>query len=133
MKDFLKKMEPYLWLSPAFLFFAVFTFYPFAKTIIDSFYIVDRLGNVQQFVGLENYQIILSDPNFVKSIGNTLLFVLLTVPISKVLGLMLALLANKKRKTSVFYEASFAVPMAMISLAIIQILRHPYTYKILKK
>ncbi len=110
-----KKAEPYLWLTPAFLLFAVFTFYPFIETIFNSFFIVDKFGTLTDFVGFENYKYILSDENFVKSIWNTLFFVLLTVPISKILGLLLALLANKRRKTSVFYEASFALPMAMAS------------------
>ena len=58
---------------------------------------------------------ILSYEKFVQAIFNTVWFVLLTVPISKVLGFLLALLANKKRKTSIFYETSFAIPMAMAS------------------
>ncbi len=114
-KSLMQTIEPYLWLSPAFILFTVFTFYPFLKTVFNSFFIVDRFGSLVEFVGFENYQIILSDPDFLKAIWNTIYFVLLTVPISKVLGLVLALLANKKRKTSVFYEASFALPMAMAS------------------
>ena len=112
---FLKTMEPYLWLLPAFILFGAFTFYPFIETIFKSFFIVDSFGNVNRFVGLENYMYILSDEKFVQAIFNTVWFVLLTVPISKVLGFLLALLANKKRKTSIFYETSFAIPMAMAS------------------
>ena len=114
-KKFLKTMEPYLWLLPAFILFGAFTFYPFIETIFKSFFIVDSFGDVNRFVGLENYMYILSDEKFVQAIFNTVWFVLLTVPISKVLGFLLALLANKKRKTSIFYETSFAIPMAMAS------------------
>lgn len=114
-KKFLKTMEPYLWLLPAFILFGAFTFYPFIETIFKSFFIVDSFGNVNRFVGFENYMYILSDEKFVQAIFNTVWFVLLTVPISKVLGFLLALLANKKRKTSIFYETSFAIPMAMAS------------------
>lgn len=114
-KSFIKKIEPYLWLTPAFILFAVFVFYPFIETFVNSFFIVDKFGNTSKFVGLENYKYILNDENFIKAIINTLWFVILTVPISKILGLLLALLANKKRKTSVFYETSFAIPMAMAS------------------
>jgi len=109
------RIEPFLWLLPAFILFIVFTFYPFIQTIVKSLYIVDSLGNNRNFVGLENYVYIFSNEKFIKAILNTLLFVVLTVPISKILGLLLALLANKKRKFSPVYEASFAVPMAMAS------------------
>lgn len=114
-KTFIKKIEPYLWLTPAFLLFVVFVFYPFIKTLVNSFFIVDRFGNLHEYVGFDNFKYVLKDENFIKSIGNTIWFVILTVPISKVFGLLLALLANKKRKTSVFYETSFAIPMAMAS------------------
>lgn len=114
-KSLLKKCEPYLWLLPAFILFGVFTFYPFLETIFKSLFIVDPFGKLKRFVGLENYAYILADKSFVKAIVNTLIFTIVTVPVSKMLGLVLALLANKRRKTSIFYEAAFAVPMAMAS------------------
>lgn len=114
-KKWIKILEPYLWLMPAMILFAVFTFYPFLETIYKSFFIVDALGNLKRFVQFENYTYILKDRVFVKAILNTLWYTILTVPISKILGMLLALLANKRRKTSAFYEASFAVPMAMAS------------------
>ena len=67
-KKFLKTMEPYLWLLPAFILFGAFTFYPFIETIFKSFFIVDSFGNVNRFVGLENYMYILSDEKFVQAI-----------------------------------------------------------------
>ena len=118
-KSVLKKAEPYLWLLPAFILFGVFTFYPFLVTVFKSLFIVDSYGNLKRFVGLENYAYILKDEVFIKSIVNTIIFTLLTVPVSKILGLLLALLANKRRKTSAFYEASFAVPMASSVTAMI--------------
>ncbi|HIX15003.1 MAG TPA: sugar ABC transporter permease [Candidatus Hungatella pullicola] len=111
----MKKIEPYCWMAPAFLIFAVFTFIPFIQTIYKSLFIVDSFGNLRQFVGLENYSYIFADEVFLKAIRNTLWYVVLTVPISKILGMLLALLANKRRKTSFLYETSFAVPMAMAS------------------
>jgi len=109
------KVEPYLWLAPAFFLFVVFTFYPFVQTIYKSLFVVDALGNIRSFAGFQNYTHILADPKFIKSILNTLYFVVLTVPTSKILGMILALLCNKRRKLSPIYEASFAVPMAMAS------------------
>ena len=110
-----KKLEPYLWLLPAFILFFVFTFWPFIQTIYKSLFIVDSLGNIRRFVGFENYRYILQDERFIKSIWNTLLFVVLTVPTSKIIGMLLAMVANRRRALSPLYEASFAVPMAMAS------------------
>lgn len=36
-KPFKKRIEPWLWLMPALVFFLVFTYYPFIKTVVSSF------------------------------------------------------------------------------------------------
>lgn len=123
----LKRAEPYLWLLPTFLIFCIFTFYPFFETIFKSFFIVDSFGNINKFVGLENYLYIFADKQFLRSILNTLFFTVLTVPISKILGLLLALLANKRRKASAFYEAGFALPIAVSSSVAAMIFQLLYT------
>ena len=106
-KGVMKKIEPYLWLAPSLILFGVFTFYPFITTIIKSFFILDTRGNFSSFVGLENYTKIFKDETFIQAVKNTLLFVLMTVPVSKILGFELALLANKRRRFSAFYETAF--------------------------
>ena len=109
------KIEPYLWLAPSFVLFGLFTFYPFFITLYKSFFIVDQLGAVRKFVGIDNYLHILQDRDFIQAIVNTLYFALLTVPASKVIGLLLAILAYRKRKFSIIYETSFAIPMTIAS------------------
>lgn len=121
-----RKVRPYFWLLPAFILFFLFTFYPFLQTIYKSLFIVDATGHAKTFVGLENYKYILSDERFLISLKNTLWFVLLTVPISKVIGFVLAMLANKRRKLSSFYETSFALPMAMAASVIAMIFQLLY-------
>ncbi len=53
-------------------------------------------GVSNKFVGLENYQRLLTDPIFWESFGITLLFVLITVVGSILVGLIVALLMNKE-------------------------------------
>lgn len=121
-------IEPYLWLLPSIVLFGLFTFYPFIKTAYMSLFIVNSMGIKKQFVGLENYFYIFADPKFIKSIFNTFVYVLISVPISKVIGLFLALLANRKRKTSRIYEVLYSLPMAMsmsVSAIIFQLLYNP--------
>ncbi|MBT9774958.1 ABC transporter permease subunit [Clostridium sp. MCC353] len=121
-------IEPYLWLAPTIILFAVFTFYPFLKTAYMSLFIVNSMGETKRFVGLGNYLYIFQDDKFVKSIINTFVYVLISVPASKVIGLLLALLANRKRKTSSIYEVLFSLPMAMsmsVSAIIFQLLYNP--------
>jgi sn-glycerol 3-phosphate transport system permease protein len=117
MKSLLKKVEPYLYLIPCFLGFLVFVFYPFIKTIFLSFNVTNTTGESVEFVGFDNYKELLSSPDFISSIGITFKFVFITAIPAIVIGLALALLANKKLKGSKVYEVMFAMPMAVSSAA----------------
>lgn len=108
-----QKIEPLFWLAPAFLFLGLFSYYPFLKTFFDSFFIVNSMGVIRKFAGLQNYIKILNNAKFIQAIGNTLKFVVFTVPFSVGLSFILAMMANKKRKLSPIYETLFSLPMAM--------------------
>lgn len=122
----LHRIEPYMWLAPSLILFGIFTFYPFITTFIKSFFILDTRGNYSQFVGLENYTKILGDETFLRAVKNTIFFVLMTVPVSKILGFLLAILANKRRRFSSFYETAFSLPMAIASSVIAMIFQLLY-------
>lgn len=111
-KGLLKRLEPYVYLLPAVIFFVIFVYYPFIKNEALSFFTIDKFRNVKEFAGLKNYVRIFGDPKFIQAIGNTLIYVFVTVPVSMVLGYLLAILCRKKRKFSVVYEAMFALSMA---------------------
>lgn len=117
-KRIFKNVEPYLYLIPAFALFLLFTYYPFMKNTVLSFFTVNRFREIKEFAGLDNYIRVLTDETFLQAIGNTLVFVITTVPVSIVIGLALALLAKKRRKTSSVYEAMYALSMA-ISVSVV--------------
>lgn len=110
-----QRIEPILYLAPAFLFLGVFSYYPFFKTIIESFFLVNSMGEIRGFAGLDNYISVLGNAKFVQSIGNTFVFVLFTVPFSVGIAFILAMIASKKRRLSPIYETLFSLPMAMSS------------------
>ena len=124
----LGKLEPYLYLAPALLYFTIFSFYPFIKTVISSFFVLDANGVVKGFAGLENYIKVLGDPLFIQSIFNTLLYVLLASPVAIIIALLLALVANKKTRSSSIYETMFSLTMAMsmsVTAMIFKIMYNP--------
>jgi len=116
-KPFMKKvfqcMEPYLYLIPAFLLLIMFTYLPFVKNAILSFFTIDKYRNIKSFAGAANYLRVLGDEKFRQAIGNTMIFVITTVPISIVIGFGLALLARRRTGTSSIYEALYSMSMAM--------------------
>jgi len=116
-KPFMKKLfqwvEPYLYLIPAFLLLIMFTYLPFVKNAILSFFTIDKYRNIKSFAGAANYLRVLGDEKFRQAIGNTMIFVITTVPISIVIGFGLALLARRRTGTSSIYEALYSMSMAM--------------------
>ena len=49
------RIEPLLYLAPAFLVLGVFVYYPFFKTIGESFFLLNSMGQIREFIGIENY------------------------------------------------------------------------------
>lgn len=121
-----RRIEPYLYLIPAFIFLITFTYYPFIKNVILSFFTVNKYREVREFAGLANYVRVLTDEKFLQAIGNTLVYVLATVPISIVIGFFLALLARKRSRLSPAYEAMYALSMAVSASVIAMVFQFAY-------
>ena len=90
-----QKLAPYLFLLPFALTFCIFSLYPYAKSLTYSLYATSGPKD-QIFVGLRNYQFLLSDPDFWTAVKNTALFALLSVVIQLPLSLGLAMLLSQK-------------------------------------
>ena len=71
-KSFFRTVEPYLYLIPVMILFILFVFWPFVKTIQLSFARTTPLGQVAQYVGLDNYTNIFTDGTFLNSLVTTL-------------------------------------------------------------
>ncbi|ACR79523.1 MULTISPECIES: carbohydrate ABC transporter permease [Kosmotoga] len=95
----LKKKESSLgWklIMPTIILIAAFILYPVAYNIYLSFFDVSLSPEKpNEFVGLKNYINILSDPDFWKSFSITVLFTILTVGGSIILGIVVALMMNR--------------------------------------
>ncbi|MFR3816862.1 MAG: carbohydrate ABC transporter permease [Turicibacter sp.] len=111
----ISKVEPFLYLTPAFAVFMVFVFYPFVKTIILSLSQTNLRGEIKSFVGVENFIELFQSPEFYNSVIVTFKFVLLVATPSVIIGFVLALLANNKLKGNRIYELMFSLPMAIAS------------------
>lgn len=111
-----RQIEPYLYLLPIFVVFGIFLYYPMIRTIHMSLSIVNSMGEVVGFAGLENFVELLTDRRtFWPSMSVTLRFVVLVVPLQLCTGVLLALLAENRRKKSSPIRVIFALPMAVSS------------------
>ncbi|MCJ8007427.1 carbohydrate ABC transporter permease [Lederbergia wuyishanensis] len=110
LKSFIKGM---LFLLPSIVLFSVFLFYPMIRTIYLSFFLTKANGETTVFVGLDNYVNIFTSPIFLQSIKSTFLFVLYTVPITIIISLFLAIIANEKVKGVGFFRTIYASTMGI--------------------
>ncbi len=86
-----------LMLAPSLVVFAVFVFYPLGRTVWVGLHETRRAGFFTrlEYVGLSQYWDVLTSAAFGHTLGVTAAFVALTVPLGLVLGLGLALLADR--------------------------------------
>ncbi|HKV44846.1 MAG TPA: sugar ABC transporter permease, partial [bacterium] len=101
------------YLLPSLAVFTVFVFYPLWKNVQLSLYETSPLGGLGLFVGAGNYALLLHDPAFLNSLRVTFLFALYTVPAGIVLGLPLAMLANRKIRGVVAYRTAYSFTIAV--------------------
>lgn len=128
IRNVFSAMEPYLYLVPSILIFSIFLFWPFFKTIYLSFYKTNKLGQAKLFVGIGNYKELFQSSAFINSLYVTLVFVIIVVSISMLLGLIGAILCNKTFPGIRFFSTAYALPMAIASSSaamIFRIMLHP--------
>ncbi len=114
-----QRVLPYLLVLPTFLFILTFTLWPTVSSVIQS---TIKTGSTvrseSRFVGLQNY-LDLFNPNveigqtFPRVFANTLVFVIVTVPVSIILAFFLALLLNRKMRAIGFFRFAFFYPVVM--------------------
>ena len=113
-------LEPWLFLLPALAVFSIFLFYPFGKTIYLSTYLTDNLGLAKKYVGFKNYTDILTGSRsgeFWNSMWVTVRFVFFVTLGGLAMGLITAMLIDKKFPGNAFASAIFAMPIAIASSA----------------
>jgi multiple sugar transport system permease protein len=92
-----KDYTPFIMLAPAFLLIICIIIYPIISAIFTSFqyYAMFDLAR-RRFIGLQNYIAVWKDAAFIASLGNTARWVIVTVSMQFILGLILALMLNQK-------------------------------------
>lgn len=98
-----------VFLLPFTVFYTLFTIWPVIQGFYVSLHKWGLMGKIK-FVGAANYTRFLNDKFFWQSLGNTTIFVVISVPLLVILALVVALLANRTSKLKRFYRASFYLP-----------------------
>ncbi|MBS4206885.1 sugar ABC transporter permease [Bacillus sp. FJAT-50079] len=111
------RLIAYTFLLPNILGFLVFIFIPVIASFAMSFTSWNGFGKIE-FIGLQNYKNLLSDANFRISFINSILFTLISVPITLFLSVLIAVALNKGiRFVKVFRTAVF-LPYVTATIAV---------------
>ena len=121
------QLAPYAFAAAAAIYLLLFTGVPLFKGL-DLSFTDTRLLNPGggSYIGLENYQSLLSSPAFLKSVLTTLIYTAGTVVLSVTLGTAAALVVNRKFPGRTLARAVLTFPWAVPTVAVVLVFRWIY-------
>ena len=111
--------KAWLYLLPAILFLGVFMVYPLIDVFIYAFEEGYNSASQTVFgVGWYNYSYVLHDPYFLRAVKNTLILVVITVPLSTGIALLISVGLNSIKPLKELYQTVFFLPYVTNTLAV---------------
>ena len=108
----------YLFLLPSLIFFIGFVIYPMVMCIFTSFF-DSSMNRADVFIGLQNYVELFHDSVFLGALRNTLIIVVVSVPITCIFSLWVASVIYRLRDVyTSFYRCVFYLPVVTGSVAV---------------
>ena len=122
MVDSKQQWKAWLYLSPAIVLLLIFTVWPIFNTVrmalLEGYNGLAILGGASFDVGFENFVKVISLSSFTQSLFNTMLLCVLTVPISTILALLIAVALNSIKFLQKGLQTIFFLPYVTNSIAI---------------
>lgn len=101
--------KAWLFIIPSLVLILVFVFYPMVQAFITS--LQSGMGNNLKFTGISNYKRLLTDTTFRKALFNTILYLIIQVPVMILLALAISSMLNDKRlKCKGFFRTAIFLP-----------------------
>jgi len=133
MSSFIKEIKSseksgYLMSAPYIIYFCIFVAFPLAF----SFFLIFHKWNVvtpMEWIGLRNFNRLFHDALFFKSIRNTLIFLVIHIPLQIAVALFFAVQLNKKIKFRGFFRALFFLPVIVSGVVITILWEQLYSYE----
>ncbi|KQZ85162.1 sugar ABC transporter permease [Microbacterium sp. Root166] len=111
-----ESLTGWAFISPNLILLALFLFFPILWAIQLSFQETRGFGD-PEWVGLANYTRMMTDPVFWLSMGNTIVFTIVTVPVVMAAGLGLAVLVNSVLPARGIWRTIIVLPMVISGVA----------------
>lgn len=113
-------LKAIFYLAPALILLGIFTFYPIINSFLISFYTGYNIqrGDFDGYTLIGNYVTVLKHANFGQAVYNTAMIVLISVPITILVGLLIAVALNSIKPLRGFFQSIFFLPYVTNSIAI---------------
>lgn len=111
-------LRPYLYVAPALIVLGLFVYWPIVYSVWLSLHRWDFLMPQAQFVGLDNYRIMLSSSQFSNALKITALFTVVSIPPMLILALVVAVLIAPPSRPNRILRSVFFMPTVMSAVAI---------------
>lgn len=111
-----------LFVAPALVCYIIFAVIPILNTVELSFYQWDGASPIMQFVGIDNYKKIFTNPIFWKSLSHNLFWICFTILIPTIFGIILAVMLSQKFvKGRLLFRVIFYMPsiVSMVAVSVI--------------
>ena len=108
----------FIFLLPIAILMTIYVFYPIVDTFITSLYKWNGISADKTFIGLKNWQKLMTDTNFWSAFKNNIIVMILSICIQIPIGLALATYIDFVGKKATVFKVLWFIPMLMSSVAI---------------
>ncbi len=112
-----RSISSYLLISPYLLHVLVFVLFPVGFSLFLSFHEWNIIGPMK-YVGTANYEKLFLDQYFIKSLRNTLVFLMIHIPLQIIIALGLAVILNEKLWFRAFFRGAFFMPVVVSGVVV---------------
>ncbi|HEY3265868.1 MAG TPA: sugar ABC transporter permease [Armatimonadota bacterium] len=123
MARFYRRWEGFLFILPFVIGFLCFTLGPLIASGYYSLVKYDMLNPNMQFVGMQNYVDLFSNPDFAWSLGRTAMYAIMAVPATMVGSLAVAMLLNQKVPGIAVFRTIYYLPAVTSGVAMLTLWR----------
>ena len=104
---------PILFLLPQLVITVVFFFSPAGEALLGSVYMEDSFGLSREFVGLDNFAVLFSDPSYLETLYLTFIFSIATITLTMTVSLLMAVVADQVHVGGTLYKSMLIIPYAV--------------------
>ena len=122
MVDNKQQWKAWLYLAPAIVLLMIFTVWPIINTVrlafLEGYNALEATWGATYKIGIGNFIDVLSYDDFLTCLKNTMLLTVLTVPLSTLLALLIAVALNSIKPLQKFLQTIFFLPYVTNSIGV---------------